>query len=175
MFFVSFFFHVICKISNFNVWTAEHLAQASCTELTLIMNFHDFLNEKNVSCLMGFGLFVSLFGVYFSFSTLKYWYSILDFPPKGAQNYPEDYPLKEEMLRIVIWQLFWEIWAKVKNFLRLNHLWYYERPCTYKNSHFISHKWKSLMTGMTWWWWSGKPRRALEWSTYWAVWWFEIF
>ena len=81
----------------------------------VIMNFHDFLNEKNVSCLIGFGLFVSLFGVYFSFSTLKYWY-ILDFPQKGAQNYPEDYPPKEK-----IWQLFWEIWAKVKNFLRLSH------------------------------------------------------
>ena len=34
MFFVSFF-HVICKISNFNMWAAKHLAQASCTELTL--------------------------------------------------------------------------------------------------------------------------------------------
>ena len=34
MFFVSFF-HVICKISNFNMWTAKHLMQASCTELTL--------------------------------------------------------------------------------------------------------------------------------------------
>ena len=29
------FFHVIWKISNFNMWTAKHLAQASCTELTL--------------------------------------------------------------------------------------------------------------------------------------------
>jgi len=29
------FFHVICKISNFNMWTAKHLAQVSCTELTL--------------------------------------------------------------------------------------------------------------------------------------------
>ena len=26
---------MICKISNFNMWTAKHLAQASCTELTL--------------------------------------------------------------------------------------------------------------------------------------------
>ena len=34
MFFVSFFY-VICKISNFNMWTAKHLVQASCTELTL--------------------------------------------------------------------------------------------------------------------------------------------
>ena len=28
-------FHVIGKISNFDMWTAKHLAQASCTELTL--------------------------------------------------------------------------------------------------------------------------------------------
>ena len=34
MFFVLFF-HVICKISNVNMWTAKHLVQASCTELTL--------------------------------------------------------------------------------------------------------------------------------------------
>ena len=33
VFFVSFF-HVICKISNFDMWTAKHLAQASYTELT---------------------------------------------------------------------------------------------------------------------------------------------
>ena len=35
MFFVLFF-HVVCKISNFNKWTAKHLTQASCTELTLL-------------------------------------------------------------------------------------------------------------------------------------------
>ena len=29
------FFHAICKISNFNMRTAKHLAQASCAELTL--------------------------------------------------------------------------------------------------------------------------------------------
>jgi hypothetical protein len=34
MFFVSYF-HVICKISNFDMWTTKYLAQASCTELTL--------------------------------------------------------------------------------------------------------------------------------------------
>ena len=28
-------FQVICKISNFNMWTAKHMAQASCTDLTL--------------------------------------------------------------------------------------------------------------------------------------------
>ena len=31
----SIFFHVICKISNFTMWTAKHLVQASCAELTL--------------------------------------------------------------------------------------------------------------------------------------------
>ena len=29
------FSRVICKISKFNMWTGKHLAQASCTELTL--------------------------------------------------------------------------------------------------------------------------------------------
>ena len=29
---------MICKISNFNVWTSKHLAQVSCTELTLKEN-----------------------------------------------------------------------------------------------------------------------------------------
>ena len=28
-------FHMMCKISNFNMWTENYLAQASCTELTL--------------------------------------------------------------------------------------------------------------------------------------------
>ena len=36
------FFHVICKISNFNIWTAKHLAQASCTELTLSLRSWNF-------------------------------------------------------------------------------------------------------------------------------------
>ena len=30
------YFHVICKISNFNMWTAKHLAQASCIESKFI-------------------------------------------------------------------------------------------------------------------------------------------
>ena len=33
-------FHVVCKISNFDMWTAKHLAQASCTELTLSLKQH---------------------------------------------------------------------------------------------------------------------------------------
>ena len=32
----SFLFHVVCKISNFDKWTAKHLPQASFTELTLL-------------------------------------------------------------------------------------------------------------------------------------------
>ena len=35
-FFFLIFFHLIYKISNFDMWTAKHLAQASCTELTLL-------------------------------------------------------------------------------------------------------------------------------------------
>ena len=34
VFFVSFL-PVICKISNFNMWTTKNLAKASCTESTL--------------------------------------------------------------------------------------------------------------------------------------------
>ena len=49
-------FCFICKISNFKMWTAKHLAQASCTELTVciggvrgvilyyIQNSLDFVN-----------------------------------------------------------------------------------------------------------------------------------
>ena len=43
------FFQVICKISNFNMWTAKHLALASCTELTLLIHFSgDDLKEKQI-------------------------------------------------------------------------------------------------------------------------------
>ena len=41
MFFVLFF-HVVCKISNFDKWTAKHLVQASCTELTLPLSLSQF-------------------------------------------------------------------------------------------------------------------------------------
>ena len=44
VFFVSFF-HVICKISNFNMSTAKHLAQASFTELTLSDFFPVFIRR----------------------------------------------------------------------------------------------------------------------------------
>ena len=48
--------------------------------------------------------------------------------PKKVQNHsPEHYPVstylsKEKLLRGVIWHLFWYIGAKVKNFMRSNHL-----------------------------------------------------
>ena len=44
------FFHVICKISNFNMWTTKHLVQASCTELTLLAQIivHCFLKIKKL-------------------------------------------------------------------------------------------------------------------------------
>ena len=34
------FSNVICKISNSNMWTTKHLAQASWTELTLRLGFN---------------------------------------------------------------------------------------------------------------------------------------
>ena len=40
------FFHVICKISNFNIWTAKDLAQASCSELTLMIFCHWIFEKK---------------------------------------------------------------------------------------------------------------------------------
>ena len=45
------------------------------------------------------------------------------FKRKVPNHSPELYSPKEKMLRIVIGHLFWEIWVKVKNFLRLSHLW----------------------------------------------------
>ena len=52
--FLFHYFHVICKISNFNMWTAKHLAQASCTELTLIqIRLHKGLGSIICSHLVG--------------------------------------------------------------------------------------------------------------------------
>ena len=39
------FFHVVFKISNFNKWTAKHLAKASCTELTLLHKYTGLLMQ----------------------------------------------------------------------------------------------------------------------------------
>ena len=50
---LMFFVHAICKIPNFNLWTAKHLAQASCTELTLentnCLMMHSYSHTKNSS------------------------------------------------------------------------------------------------------------------------------
>ena len=43
------FFYVICKISDFNMWTAKHLAQASCTELTLLFSSFQLTNASKLS------------------------------------------------------------------------------------------------------------------------------
>ena len=68
----------------------------------VIMNFHDFLNDWFwFVCQLVWCLFLILY-----FKILIY----IRFPPKKVPNpYPEDYPPKEKMLGIVIWQLFWEI------------------------------------------------------------------
>ena len=44
------FFHVMCKILNLIMWTTKHLAQASCTELTLLtslLRYADLVVWKN--------------------------------------------------------------------------------------------------------------------------------
>ena len=52
------FFDVVCKISNFDMWTAKHLAQASCTDLTLLKKFwfHPISQNRNenISALVNF-------------------------------------------------------------------------------------------------------------------------
>ena len=45
------YFYLICKISNFNTWTAKHLAQAFCTDLTLHnLNWRDGVSWGFVVC-----------------------------------------------------------------------------------------------------------------------------
>ena len=39
-------------------------------------------------------------------------------PKKGAKNYPEHYPSKENMLRIVIWHFLGEIWFLIINSIK---------------------------------------------------------
>ena len=55
------FFHGICKISNFNLWTAKHLAQASCTELTLPLLRVNSFSSKIIFYLVNSKLFLNWF------------------------------------------------------------------------------------------------------------------
>jgi hypothetical protein len=49
------FFHVVCKISNSNMWTSKHLAQAFCTELTLWKTIkHYFFHEQTLEVALFF-------------------------------------------------------------------------------------------------------------------------
>ena len=59
--FLFHFFHVICKISNFNLWTAKHLAQASCTELTLPLLRVNSFSSKIIFYLVNSKLFLNWF------------------------------------------------------------------------------------------------------------------
>jgi hypothetical protein len=78
------------------------------------INFESFTQKKCAfkSCLLASLLKGGLISDFFSL-----W---LKFPEKGAKLYP-DYLL---FMWIVLssWYLFWEIWAKVKSFLELSHL-----------------------------------------------------
>ena len=48
--FLFCFFHVVCKISNFDMWSTKYLAQASCTELTLLLQKGLILRDLNSQC-----------------------------------------------------------------------------------------------------------------------------
>ena len=56
-------------------------------------------------------------------SIRMFFYCGSNLPKSVPKNYPEHYPSKEKMLRIVIWHIFLKIGAKVKNILRLSHLY----------------------------------------------------
>ena len=95
---------------------------------------------------------------------------------KGVPNHdPEQYPPTKKMIRVIIWHPFLEIWAKVKNFLRLSHL-YCPSQCstTYEwltgssGHHIFQSRWQP-MTGLTAEFlddWHSRPRHggnALQW------------
>ena len=46
--FLFCFLFLICKISNFNIWTSEHFAPASCTELTLRIFLFKILSKLHL-------------------------------------------------------------------------------------------------------------------------------
>jgi hypothetical protein len=88
---------------------------------------------------------------------------------------PEQYPPKKKMIRVVIWHPFLEIWAKVKNFLRLSHLYCpFQCSTTYdwltgSSGHRIFQSRWQPMTGLTAEFlddWHSRPRRgsALQWT-----------
>ena len=75
------FFHVICKISNFNMWTAKHLAQASCTELSLL-TYHCEITNINLNHYLQWTMATFVFR-----SCLKQCFNINDFPqPSGPTS-----------------------------------------------------------------------------------------
>ena len=95
---------------------------------------------------------------------------------RGVPNHdPEQYPPKKKMIRVIIWHPFLEIWAKVKNFLRLSHL-YCPSQCsttydwlTGSSGHRIFQSRWQPMTGLTAEFlddWHSQPRRgsAVQWQ-----------
>ena len=52
----------------------------------------------------------------------KFFHFVLNLKTNVPSHNPEHYPPKEKMLRFVIEQTYFEVWAKVKNFLRLRYL-----------------------------------------------------
>ena len=61
---VCVFFHVVCKISNFDMWTAKHLAQASCTELTLPTLVTDSIEKRKGQAVMTISSFGKILDIF---------------------------------------------------------------------------------------------------------------
>ena len=69
---------------------------------------------------------------------------MVEFPPLGNNRLVKDYPLKVKVLRKVIWHLCLENLAKVKNFLRLSHLY---KTCLLLSSRHLFYTGSVLLAG----------------------------
>ena len=94
MFFVLFF-HVVCKISHFNKWTAKHLVQASCTELTLEVSFDGEFGQKNKNS--------KIHQFFFKSETPLEWRWIfsIKMPKKGSYNISTEINTEDEWLSLL--------------------------------------------------------------------------
>ena len=81
-----YFFHVICKISNSNMYTTKHLAQASCTELTLNEKSTIFKVWKHIPPPRGFYLLIlQLLDVQTLLSVFLFYLLILEYGLQDEQ------------------------------------------------------------------------------------------
>ena len=84
MFFLSIF-HVVCKISSFDMWTAKHLVQTFCIEVNLPVNFQNGLPYfREFFCELDFMYSIYNFHCYFhsnlfenkKSNLINYWFTL---------------------------------------------------------------------------------------------------